>query len=157
RRRTGDVVLTGRRFRVELTGEQKEFAQRIGDACRAVWNTGLEQRREYRRRGAWMNYREQAHQLADAKTDPSWLGEGPGHCLQQTLMDLDEACRTRGTFRVRWRSSRRWAPSFLSRLAVIPDPGADPVEVAAVLMDGMDLVVLGALVVATSFARSTYG
>lgn len=31
----------------------------------------------------------------------------------------------------------------LSRLAVIPDPGADAVEVAAVLMDGMDLVVLG--------------
>lgn len=31
----------------------------------------------------------------------------------------------------------------LSRLAVIPDPGNDPVEVAAVLMDGMDLVVLG--------------
>ena len=30
----------------------------------------------------------------------------------------------------------------LSRLAVIPEPGADPVEVAAVLMDGMDLVVL---------------
>lgn len=31
----------------------------------------------------------------------------------------------------------------LDRLAVIPDPGADPVEVAAVLIDGMDLVVLG--------------
>ncbi len=31
----------------------------------------------------------------------------------------------------------------LSRLAVIPDPGIDPVEVAAVLVDGMDLVVLG--------------
>jgi hypothetical protein len=31
----------------------------------------------------------------------------------------------------------------LSRLAVVPDPGADPVEVAAVLMDGMDMVVLG--------------
>jgi hypothetical protein len=31
----------------------------------------------------------------------------------------------------------------LSRLAVIPEPGSDPVEVAAVLMDGMDLVVLG--------------
>lgn len=29
----------------------------------------------------------------------------------------------------------------LSRLAVIPDPGTDPVEVAAVLIDGMDLVV----------------
>ncbi|MEH3143535.1 MAG: hypothetical protein PGN37_25985 [Mycobacterium kyogaense] len=31
----------------------------------------------------------------------------------------------------------------LSRIAMIPEPGADPVEVAAVLMDGMDLVVLG--------------
>ena len=31
----------------------------------------------------------------------------------------------------------------LSRLAVLPQPGADPVEVAAVLMDGMDLIVLG--------------
>ncbi|MBS4728930.1 hypothetical protein MSM1_11515 [Mycobacterium sp. SM1] len=31
----------------------------------------------------------------------------------------------------------------LSRLAVIPDPGTDPVEVAAVLLDGMDVVVLG--------------
>lgn len=31
----------------------------------------------------------------------------------------------------------------LSRLAVIPDPGTDPVEVAAVLIDGMDLVLLG--------------
>lgn len=31
----------------------------------------------------------------------------------------------------------------LSRLAVVPDPGADPVEVASVLMDGMDLVLLG--------------
>ncbi|MHA7651552.1 hypothetical protein ACX9NE_21740 [Mycobacterium sp. ML4] len=31
----------------------------------------------------------------------------------------------------------------LSRLALIPDAGNDPVEVAAVLVDGMDLVVLG--------------
>jgi putative transposase len=105
-------MLTGRRFRVELTDEQTEFAQRIADACRAVWNTGLEQRRAYRRRGAWMNYHEQAHELADAKTEHRWLSEVPGHCLQQTLMDLDKACKTHGTFRVRWRSSRRWRPSF---------------------------------------------
>ncbi len=31
----------------------------------------------------------------------------------------------------------------LSRVAVIPYPGSDPVEVAAVLLDGLDLVVLG--------------
>ncbi len=30
----------------------------------------------------------------------------------------------------------------LSRVAVIPDPGTDPVEVVAVLLDGLDLVVL---------------
>ena len=29
------------------------------------------------------------------------------------------------------------------RIATVPHPGSDPVEVAAVLMDGMDLVVLG--------------
>ena len=105
-------MLTGRRFRVEFTDEQEQFAERIGGVCRAVWNTGLEQRREYRRRGAWMNYREQAGELAEAKAEHQWLAEVPGHCLQQTLMDLDKACRKLGTFRVRWRSGRRWCPSF---------------------------------------------
>ena len=105
-------MLTGRRFRVEFTDEQAVLAERIGAVCRAVWNTGLEQRREYRRRGAWMNYPPQAKELAQAKAEHEWLKDAPGHCLQQTLMDLDKACRTHGTFRVRWRSGRRWAPSF---------------------------------------------
>jgi putative transposase len=106
------VVLTGRRFRVELTADQAVLAQRIADVCRAVWNTGLDQRRQYRRRRAWMNYHDQARELADAKTEHAWLKDVPGHCLQQTLMDLDRACRSHGTFRVRWRSARRWSPSF---------------------------------------------
>ncbi|MGJ6127402.1 transposase [Mycolicibacterium sp. Y3] len=105
-------MLTGRRFRVEFTGEQAEFAERIGAVCRVVWNIGLEQRREYRRRGAWMNYQPQAKELAEAKTEHPWLKDVPGHCLQQTLMDLDRACREHGTWQVRWRSSRRWSPSF---------------------------------------------
>jgi putative transposase len=105
-------MLAGRRFRVELTDAQALLAQQTADACRAVYNVGLEQRREYRRRGAWMNYEQQAHELVDAKTDHGWLKEVPGHCLQQALMDLDKACRERGTFKVRWRSARRWAPSF---------------------------------------------
>ena len=57
----------GRRFRVELTDAQARLAQQTADACRAVWNTGLEQRREYRRRGAWINCEEQAHELVEAK------------------------------------------------------------------------------------------
>ena len=105
-------MLAGRRFRVELTDAQALLAQQTADACRAVYNTGLEQRREYRRRGAWMNYEEQAHELVAAKTEHSWLKEVPSHCLQQALRDLDEACREHGTFRVRWRSARRWVPSF---------------------------------------------
>lgn len=105
-------MLTGRRFRVEFSQEQARYAEQIGAACRAVWNTGLEQRREYRRRGAWMNYQPQAKELAEAKPEHPWLKDVPGHCLQQTLMDLDKACRTQGTFGVRWRSGRRWPPSF---------------------------------------------
>jgi len=44
----------------------------------------------------------------------------------------------------------------LGRLALVPDPGVDPIEVAAVLMDGMDLVVLGlaGCVVAPGRARA---
>jgi putative transposase len=105
-------MLAGRRFRVEFSDEQEAFADRIEAACRAVWNTGLEQRREYRRRDAWMNYPPQAHELAAAKLEHPWLKSVPGHCLQQTLMDLDRACREHGTFGVHWRSGRRWSPSF---------------------------------------------
>jgi len=105
-------MLAGRRFRVELTEDQERLAQQTADACRAVYNTGLEQRREYRRRGAWINYEQQAHQLVEAKEEHTWLTEVPAHCLQQALRDLDEACRTHGTFKVRWRSARRLRPSF---------------------------------------------
>jgi putative transposase len=105
-------MLAGRRFRAELTEPQARLAQQTADACRAVWNTGLEQRREYRRRGAWANYTQQAHELVDAKAEHAWLAEVPSHCLQQVLRDLDEACRRHGTFKVRWRSARRWVPSF---------------------------------------------
>lgn len=105
-------MLTGRRFRLELTPEQEAYADRIAGTCRLVWNIGLEQRREYSRRGKWITYPEQAHELASAKAEHPWLAEAPGHCLQQTLMDLDQACRSHGPFGVRWRSTRRWRPSF---------------------------------------------
>jgi putative transposase len=102
----------GRRFRVELTDDQARLAEQTGDACRAVWNTGLEQRREYRRRGTWISYNQQARELVEAKTEQLWLTEVPSHCLQQTLRDLDKACHRYGTFNVRWRTARRWKPSF---------------------------------------------
>ncbi|MEV6983325.1 transposase [Sphaerisporangium sp. NPDC051017] len=105
-------MLTGRRYRLDLTEEQAGFAERIGGACRSVWNTALEQRRIYRRRGGWIGYHEQARQLVEAKAEFGWLAEVPGHCLQQTLIDLDQACAEHGTWKVCWKSRVRNAPSF---------------------------------------------
>ncbi|MEU9835376.1 transposase [Streptosporangium sp. NPDC048047] len=105
-------MLSGRRYRVEFTPEQAAFAEHIGGICRSVWNTALEQRRTYRRRGAFIGYAEQCKQLADAKRDFDWLAEAPSHVLQQTLKDLDQAVKTHGAWKVRWRSHRKWSPSF---------------------------------------------
>ncbi|WP_441250789.1 RNA-guided endonuclease InsQ/TnpB family protein [Kitasatospora sp. McL0602] len=108
----GVPVLSGRRYRLELTDGQADLCQAFGDVCRSVWNTALEQRREYRRRGAWMNYVPQAAELAEAKREFPWLADAPSHVLQQTLRDLDQACREHGTYLVRWRSKTGWSPSF---------------------------------------------
>ncbi|MEW1841537.1 helix-turn-helix domain-containing protein, partial [Nonomuraea angiospora] len=105
-------MLTGRKYRLDLAPGQAEFAERIGGVCRSVWNTALEQRRTYRRRDAWIGYHEQARQLAEAKQEFAWLSQVPGHCLQQTLLDLDQACSRHGTWKVRWKSKARTRPSF---------------------------------------------
>lgn len=112
-------MLTGRRYLLAPTDEQANLAERVGSICRAVWNTALEQRREFRRRGAYINYVEQARQMAEAKREPAcaWLAEAPSHTLQQTLRDLDRACNKHGTFKVHWRSKARTAPTFR-----FPDP-----------------------------------
>jgi putative transposase len=115
-------MLTGRRYRLKLTTAQAARCEEFGNICRAVWNTALEQRREYRRRGAWMNYNEQAGELADAKTEHDWLKTAPSHILQQALKDLDRACRDHGTFRLSGavssvgtrRCGSRWASSSRS-------------------------------------------
>ncbi|MGW1289728.1 RNA-guided endonuclease InsQ/TnpB family protein [Streptomyces sp. NPDC001118] len=105
-------MLSGRKYRLALSSEQAQMCEEFANICRSVWNTGLDQRRQYRRRGAWMNYVPQAAELADAKKEHPWLKAAPSHVLQQTLKDLDKACRDHGTFKVRWRSKDRWSPSF---------------------------------------------
>ncbi|MFC4337590.1 RNA-guided endonuclease InsQ/TnpB family protein [Salininema proteolyticum] len=118
-------MLTGRRYRLKLTPEQAEACGEFASACRFVWNCALEQRREYRRRGDWVNYAPQARELAEAKREPvlEWLRVAPSHILQQTLRDLDKACRDHGTFKVRWKAKHRWSPSFR-----FPDPKQMDVE-----------------------------
>ncbi|MGW8433914.1 RNA-guided endonuclease InsQ/TnpB family protein [Nocardiopsis sp. NPDC055551] len=111
-------MLTGRRYRLALTDAQAAMCTEFGDLCRAVWNTALDQRRQYvdrytrGRQGPFCGYHLQAAQLAEAKTEEAWLKAAPSHVLQQTLKDLDRACREKGTFNVRWRAKYRWRPSF---------------------------------------------
>jgi len=105
-------MLSERRYRLDLTTDQLAVCEATGAACRDVWNTGLEQRRYYRAKGAWLDYVPQAAQLTVARSEFPWLAEISAQVLQQTLMDLDKACRSHGTFTVRWRSKTRWHPSF---------------------------------------------
>ncbi|MFF3663052.1 helix-turn-helix domain-containing protein [Streptomyces olivochromogenes] len=72
-------MLVGRKYRLAFTPGQVEMAEEFGNICRAVWNTGLEQRREYRRRGAWVGYVQQAREVAEAKVEHSWLKAAPAH------------------------------------------------------------------------------
>lgn len=118
-------MLIGRRYRLKLDTEQAAYAERVANICRAVWNVGLEQRRaaaELNRhmtdeRMRWPTYASQCRELAEAKRTEGWLSEAPSHCLQQTLRDLDRACRQHGVWRVHWRSKRWWRGSFR-----FPDP-----------------------------------
>ncbi|MET8389075.1 transposase [Streptosporangium canum] len=60
----------------------------------------------------WIGYHEQARQLVEAKGEFEWLAEVPGHCLQQTLIDLDQACARHSTWKVDWKSKVKNSPSF---------------------------------------------
>ena len=111
-------MLSGRKYRLALTQEQADRCQEFADVCRAVWNTALDQRRQYvdrytrGRDGEFCGYHLQARQLAEAKTEEPWLTAAPSHVLQQTLKDLDRSCRAKGTFKVKFRAKHRWRPSF---------------------------------------------
>lgn len=113
-------MLVGRRYRLELDAEQTAYAERVGGICRAAWNAALDQRRAAAQlnrartvdRAVWPSYASQCSDLAEAKRSEPWLAEAPSHCVQQTLLDLDRACRQCGVWRVRWRGKRNCEPAF---------------------------------------------
>ena len=78
-------MLVGRRFPVRFTPHQLAYADDVAGVCRAVWNTGLDQRRQYRQPRAWITYYQQAKELAEAKLDPdfAWISEAPAHCFSR--------------------------------------------------------------------------
>jgi transposase len=110
-------MLSGRKYRLELDAHQRVFAESIGGATRYLWNIALEQRRCYRAKGAFISYAEQCRQLTEVRASHKWMRAVPVHCLQQALRDLDEACKRRGAWRVRWKSRAKTTPAFR-----YPDP-----------------------------------
>lgn len=113
-------MLVGRRYRLELDINQIAYAERVGSICRAVWNAALDQRQVAAQlnrhrtddRRQYPTFSSQCREIAEAKRTESWLAEAPSHCLQQTLRDLDKACRQHGVWNVHWRAKHRWEPSF---------------------------------------------
>ena len=113
-------MLLGRRYRLELEVDQCAYAERVASTCRAVWNAALDQRRMAAQlnrgrtedRAVWPSFASQCREVAEAKQAEAWLAEAPAHCLQQTLRDLDKACRAHGAWGVHFRARYRWQPSF---------------------------------------------
>jgi putative transposase len=126
-------MLTARKQEAVLTVEQDEFGKNCEGIARAVWNAALGERQESSNR--WrasrrlaqpnLGWVSQAMALAETKKDPSclWLKEAPAVVLQQTLMDLDKACRAHGAWRVKYRAKHRPKISFR-----YPAPKDTPVE-----------------------------
>ena len=83
------------RFQLDPTAEQEDLFRQTAGCVRLVYNLGLQERRlryaHQNRRST--SYQDQANQLPGLKRDYSWLKVPPAQCLQQALMDLDQAYR----------------------------------------------------------------
>ncbi len=82
------------RVQLDPSLDQLSLIGRFAGCRRAVYNTGLEQRRWFARPGRSIGYQKQAGELAEFKAEFPWLAEAPHHVLQQALIDLDAAYKT---------------------------------------------------------------
>jgi putative transposase len=82
------------RFRLEPSPQQEQGLKRIAGACRAVYNWGLERRKEhYAEHHKTLPYAAQNLELTGLKNQPGmeWLKEADSQALQESLRDLDRA------------------------------------------------------------------
>jgi putative transposase len=79
------------RFRLYPTEGQAALMAQYAGACRAVWNLGLEQRRDWWRPGRSFSYTQQCLELTQLRAEVGWLRACPAHVLQQALRDLHQA------------------------------------------------------------------
>jgi len=85
------LKLNALNVRLDPSSDQLSLFQRFAGCRRAVYNTGLEQRRWFARPGRSIGYQRQAGELAEFKAEFPWLAEAPHHVLQQALVDLETA------------------------------------------------------------------
>lgn len=77
-------------YRLEPTHEQAIALAQWSGACRYVYNTALEQRRDYWRKGKF-SFAQQCREVTECRASFDWLAAVPVHALQQALRDLDTA------------------------------------------------------------------
>ncbi|WP_048707730.1 RNA-guided endonuclease InsQ/TnpB family protein [Microvirga massiliensis] len=79
------------KFRLYPTDQQWVLLAKTVGLCRLVYNLALEQRRTFSRRGRPVGYHAAAHDLKALKTEFPFVTEAPSQCLQQALIDLNQA------------------------------------------------------------------
>jgi putative transposase len=102
-------IMAGRRYRLDLSLDQRQRLERWSGALRTLWNAALEQRQTaWRRLRKSVGLTEQCEDLTEARAEIPWLRDVPAQVAQQTLRDLD------GAFSHFFRGLRNY-PRFRSR------------------------------------------
>jgi transposase len=95
------------RYRLYPSSEQGAILERHCEHARAVWNAALEQLNHWQPgRRSSPGHAERNRQLAEARQELDWVGEGSSSVQQQALRDFQQACKNwwAGTHRrPRWR------------------------------------------------------
>jgi putative transposase len=82
-----------RKYRLYPTGEQAVRLREWSHTCRAVWNTGLDQRiwAYHSAQRVTLHASHQCTELTEARRELDWLRDLPAQCAQQVLRHLDDA------------------------------------------------------------------
>ncbi|MCA1699764.1 MAG: transposase [Actinobacteria bacterium] len=97
------------RYRLYPTAAQDAVLERHCADARAVWNAALEQLNHWRPgRAPSPGHAERNRQLAEARQQLDWLGEGSSSVQQQALRDFDQALKN-------WWAGTHGRPSWRRR------------------------------------------
>jgi putative transposase len=85
------LIQRANKYRAEPKPYQAQAMGQWVGACRFIYNIGLEQRIDARRRGVRLDYNTQAKELTTCRAMADWLAFAPVHALQYALQSLEDA------------------------------------------------------------------